>query len=138
MRALTCVLDSSRASYAEIFRWVTCSCRASTSSRSRSDSSPLICFLLPDSACAWQHTAAARRVPPFHRKNLMPGPDRALGPILLRPPMTTAGLPVASPVCPLLVECPGAGVGGVQAEQAAGLGDGERDQVTPGFAGDEG
>src|SRR5215469_9874262 len=47
------------------------------------------------------------------------------------------GLPVASPVGPLLVECPRAGEAGVQVEQAAGLGGGERDQVTPGLPGYE-
>jgi hypothetical protein len=38
----------------------------------------------------------------------------------------------------VLVECEGPGDAGVQVEQAAGLGSGERDQVTPGFVGYEG
>ena len=37
----------------------------------------------------------------------------------------------------MLVECPRAGDAGVQVEQAAGLGGGERDQVTPGLVGYE-
>jgi hypothetical protein len=43
-----------------ILQMVTCSCSASTRSRRRSDSSPLICSLRPDSAWAWQLTAKAR------------------------------------------------------------------------------
>ncbi len=51
--------------------------------------------------------------------------------------LTGGGLAVASPARPLLVERVRPGEARVQVEQAAGLGGGERDQVTSGFIGYE-